>query len=231
VVATPGLSTYREGSLHAALKALYARPGHRVEEKVAGYVVDVVSDDELIEIQTASFASAARKLRGLVGEHRIVLVHPIAVERWLVRVDADGAITSRRRSPKRGIGLDLFRELTALPELVAHPNFRIELAMIREEEIRGPVPDGVRYRYARDWQRVDRRLVEVVGIVRVDTPADLLGLLPPGLPSPFTTADIATASRRPRSLAARATYCLEKSGAARNAGKRGRLTLFEIAGQ
>jgi hypothetical protein len=231
VAATPGLSTYREGSLHATLKALYARPGHRVEEKVAGYVVDVVSDDELIEIQTASFASAARKLRGLVAEHRIVLVHPIAVERWLVRVDADGAITSRRRSPKRGIGLDLFRELTALPELVAHPNFRIELAMIREEEIRGPVPDGVRYRYARDWQRIDRRLVEVVGIVRVNTPADLLELLPPGLPSPFTTADIAAAARRPRSLAARATYCLEKSGAARNAGKRGRLTLFEVAVQ
>jgi hypothetical protein len=226
-----GLSTYREGSLHAALKALYARPGHRVEEKVAGYVVDVVSDDELIEIQTASFSSAARKLRSLVIEHRVLLVHPIAAERWLIRVDADGAITARRRSPKRGIGLDLFRELTAFPELVAHPNFSIELAMIHEEEIRGPVPEGVRYRYPRDWKRVDRRLLEVIEIIRVDGPIDLLSLLPSGLPPQFTSADVAAASKRPRNLAARVTYCLEKAGATRSVGKRGRLTLFEIAAQ
>jgi hypothetical protein len=231
VAESPGLSTYREGSLHAALKAMYAKAGHRVEEKVAGYVVDVVGEDELIEIQTASFASAARKLRTLVMDHRILLVHPIAIERWLVRVDADGAITSRRRSPKRGMGLDLFRELTAIPELIAHPNFRIELAMIHEEEIRGPVPQGARHRYPREWWRLDRRLVEVADTIRVDAPADLLALLPAGLPAQFTTADIAAASKRPRSLAMRAAYCLEKAGATRSIGKRGRLVLFEVAAQ
>jgi hypothetical protein len=36
MAASTGLSTYREGSLHAALKALYARPGDRVEEGVDG---------------------------------------------------------------------------------------------------------------------------------------------------------------------------------------------------
>lgn len=224
-----GLSTYREGSLHAALKVLYARPGDRVEESVDGYIVDVVRDDELIEVQTASFSSAARKLRRLVIDHRIVLVHPIAVERWLVRVDADGAVTDRRRSPKRGQLLDLFGELTAFPELVAHPNFRLELVMIREEELRGPVPEGARYRYPRDWWRLDRRLLEVIETVRVDTPADLLALLPVGLPTPFTSTDIATASRRPKNLAMRATYCLQRAGAARSIGKRGRLVLYEAS--
>jgi hypothetical protein len=224
-----GLSTYREGSLHAALKALYTRPGHRVEESVAGYVVDVVGDGELIEIQTASFSSAARKLRQLALEHLIVLVHPIAVEKWLLRVDADGAVTDRRRSPKRGMGLDLFRELTAFPELIAHPNFRMELAMIREEEIRGPVPEGARFRYPREWWRLDRRLIELIEIVRLDAPVDLLSLLPAGLPEQFTSADIAAASRRPRNLAMRAAYCLEKSGATRSIGKRGRLQLYEAA--
>jgi len=225
--ARPGLSTYRERSLHAALKAIYATPGRRVEEAVDGYVVDVVDEAELIEIQTASFASAARKLRSLVAAHRVLLVHPIAVERWLVRVDADGVILGRRRSPRRGVALDLFRDLVAFPELVAHPNFRIELAMIREEEVRGPVPAGARFRYPREWWRLDRRLLDVIGIVRIDGPADLLSLLPPGLPAQFTSADIATVARRPRTLATRATYCLEKSGAIRNAGRRGRLGLFE----
>ena len=222
-----GLSTYREGSLHAALKVLYARPGDRVEESVDGYVVDVVRDDELIEVQTASFSSAARKLRRLVIDHRIVLVHPIAVERWLVRVDADGAVTDRRRSPKRGQLLDLFGELTAFPELVAHPNFRLELVMIREEELRGPVPEGARYRYPRDWWRLDRRLLEVIEIIRVDTPADLLGLLPADLPRLFTSTDIASSSRRPKNLAMKATYCLQRSGAAICIGRRGRAQVYE----
>ena len=223
------LSTYREGSLHAALKDLYARPGDRVEEVVDGYVVDVVRDDELVEIQTCSFASAARKLRRLVEDRPLALVHPVAAERWLVRVDADGAVTDRRRSPKRGQHLDLFEELVAFPELVAHPNFRIELAMIREEEIRGPIPDGVRYRYARQWRRLDRRLLDVVEIVRIDTPGDLLELLPAGVPQQFTSADIAAASRRSKRLAMRTAYCLQRAGATSCVGNLGRLRLYEQA--
>jgi hypothetical protein len=227
VSVSSALSTYREGSLHAALKDLYAGPEDRVEEIVDGYVVDVVRSDELVEIQTGSFASAARKLRRLVEDRRVALVHPVASERWLVRVDADGAMTDRRRSPKRGQPLDLFDELVAFPELVAHPNFRIELVLVREEEIRGPVAAGVHYRYPKQWRRLDRRLLDVVEIVRIDTPGDLLGLLPTGLPEQFTSADIAAASRRPKRLATRTAYCLQRAGATRCIGNLGRLRLYQ----
>jgi hypothetical protein len=227
VAASPALSTYREGSLHAALKELYAGPGGRTEEMVDGFVVDVVRDDELVEIQTASFSSATRKLRRLVMDHRVALVHPIAAERWLLRVDADGAVADRRRSPKRGRPMDIFEELVAFPELVAHPNFRLELPMIHEEEIRGPIPEGARYRYPRQWWRLDRRLLEIVETIRIDTPADRLALLPAGLPSPFTTADIVAASRRSKRLAMRSTYCLSKAGAIRLVGRSGRLLTYE----
>jgi hypothetical protein len=228
VSVSTALSTYREGSLHAALKDLYARPADRVEEIVDGYVVDVVRSDELVEIQTGSFASAARKLRRLVEDRRLALVHPVASERWIVRVDPDGVVIGRRRSPKRGQHLDLFDELVAFPELVAHPNFRIELVMVREEEIRGPIPAGVRYRYPRQWRRLDRRLLEVVEIVRIDTPGDLLGLLPAGVPDQFTSADIAAASGRPKRLATRTAYCLQRAGATHCTGSLGRLRLYEM---
>ena len=223
-----GFTTYREGSLHAALKARYAASvaGSRIEAAVDGFVVDVVGPDELVEIQTASFASARRKLERLVDSHHVVLVHPLAVEKWLVRVDADGAILRRRRSPKRGLALDLFDELVHIPALLGHPNFRIELALICEEEIRGPIPAGARYRYPREWWRLDRRLLEVVETRRIDTAADLMTLLPPGLPEPFTTADIVTATGRPKRLAMRAAYCLERSGAVLQLGRRGRLMRY-----
>jgi len=221
-------STLREGSLHAALKARYAATvtGARVEAAVDGYVIDVAGRDELVEIQTTSFASARRKLERLVATHRIVLVHPIPVEKWLILVDGDGVVLRRRRSPKRGLGLDLFDELVYLPGLLAHPNFRVELALTCEEEIRGPIPDGARYRYPRAWWRLDRRLVGIVETLRIDTPADLLRLLPAGLPEHFTTADIVAATGRSKRLAMRAVYCLERSGAVARLARRGRLVTY-----
>ncbi len=172
-------TTFREGSLHAALKARYAATviEGRVEADVDGFVVDVAGRDELVEIQTAGFASLRRKLERLLVSHRVVLVHPIPIEKWLVRVDADGVILARRRSPKRGLGLDLFDELVHIPALVTDPCFRIDLLLVREEEIRGPIPVGARFRYPREWWRLDRRLIEVVETRRIDGAADLLGLL------------------------------------------------------
>jgi hypothetical protein len=191
-------------------------------------VIDVVRDDELVEIQTTSFASAARKLRRLVASHRVVLVHPIAVERWLVSVNADGAMLSRRRSPKRGQPLDVFEHLVAFPELIAEPNFSLELAMVREEEVRGPVPEGRRFRYPRRWVRLDRRLLEIVATIRVDSPADLAGLLPDGLPEVFTTGDVAALSGRSKRLAGRTAYCLQRAGAAECTGRFGRLQTYRL---
>ena len=223
-------TTLREGSLHAALKARYAASiaGARVEAAVDGFVVDVASDDELVEVQTASFASVSRKLERLVAAHRVVLVHPIPLVRWLVRVDADGAVLRRTRSPKRGLVLDLFEELVHIPTLVAHPNFRIELPLICEEEIRGPIPERARYRYPRDWWRLDRRLLEVIETRRIDTPDDLALLLPLGLPEVFTTADIVAASGRSKRLAMRAVYCLERSGAIERHARRGRFAAYRL---
>jgi hypothetical protein len=221
-------TTFREGSLHAELKARYAATvvDARVEAVVDGFIVDVVGRHELVEIQTASFGSATRKLERLVATHRVVLVYPIPVEKWLVRVDADGGVLRRRRSPKVGLPLDLFDELVRIPALVAHPNFRIELALVIEEEIRGPVPEGARYRYPREWWRLDRRLVEVIETRRIDTPGDLLSLLPLGLADEFTTADIVAATGRSRRLAMRAVYCLERSGAIGRLARRGRFVAY-----
>jgi hypothetical protein len=225
---TSPLTTYREGSLHAALKAAYAGDDGRVEVLVAGFVVDVDRGDHVVEIQTANFASARRKLERLVERRRVLLVHPVAIERTIVRVDSDGVVRYRRRSPRRGLPIDVFDELVSFPALLAHPNLEMEVVLVREEELRGPPAPGVRLRYGRDWSRLDRRLVEVAGSIRLRGPADLTALLPADLPRPFTTADLVAASGRSRRLAMRAAYCLEKTGVVRCVGRRGRLRLFEF---
>jgi len=117
-----------ERPLHASLKEWYARPGDRFEVKVDGYFIDIVRNDLLVEIQTSGFASIRSKLRDLVRRHRIRLIHPVALERWIVKQarDDDGDPT-RRKSPKKGRVEDIFNEMGSFPRLLLDPNFELEI--------------------------------------------------------------------------------------------------------
>ena len=216
----PIINTLNEKPLHASLKKWCSRPGDLVEEKVGGYLIDLVRDDLLIEIQTRSFGALKRKLARLLEEHRVRLVYPVPREKWIVRLDTDGeTVLGRRKSPKRGGWWTVFEELVSIPHLVTHENFSLEVLLIQEEEAR-------HYRAGRVWRRkgwatAERRLVSVVESRVFDTPWDLLALVPETLEEPFCTGAMALASGQPRRLAQKAAYCLRGCGALRQVGKKG----------
>lgn len=216
----------QEKSLHAALKALYARPGDSVETRVQGYIIDVVREDTLIEIQTRHFSALKTKLTDLLKTHRVRLVHPIARARWVVRVNEDGEIVGRRKSPRRGTVDLLFRELIRFPELIVHPNFSIELVFTEEEEIWHN--DGRGSWRRKRWSIADRRLLSVVEQIAFETPEDFRLLLPDSLPQPFTTADLAAARGCTRGLAQKMAFCLRQMRVIEIVGKRGNALLYGV---
>jgi hypothetical protein len=226
-VAAPGIGTLREKHLHAALKRWYARPGDRAEIAVDGYVIDLVRDDLLIEIQTRGFSELRPKVSALLAAgHRVRIVHPIAVDRWIVRVDADGVFLGRRRSPSHGDPADLAPALVSIPDLLADPGFEIEVLLIADEEYRRH--EAGRCWRRRGWTVVERRLVGVVDRVLLAQPADLLRLLPDGLPERFTTADIALGLGRPPRIAQQLAYCLRRLGLIDVVGKRSRAVEYQV---
>ena len=214
----------REGPLHGSLKALWARPGDRTEVPVGRFVVDVVrADGELVEVQTGGFAALGPKLDALLDEHRIRIVHPIAAERRIVRVDEHGAVIATRRSPRRQGPLAVFDQLVAFPSLLAHPNLVVEVLLCREDHVRAPQPRRGR-RFERDPG--ERRLVEMLERVELRSPADAAALLPHGLGREFTNRDLAEGARCDVRLAQRATYCLRHLDLIEPAGTRGRAPAF-----
>jgi hypothetical protein len=222
----PGIGQLNEQPLHAALKAWYARPGDRQEATVDGYVIDVVRGDLLVEIQTGNFAGIKTKVKALVARHPLRLVYPIARERWIVKLPRDGrGAPSRRKSPKRGRVEELFRELVSFPELLAEPNFALEVLFVREEEVRRY--DGRRRWRRRGWVTQERRLLDVLERRRFERPADLEPLLAAEMPAPFTTRDLAQSLGQPRWLAQKMAYCLRKAGVIAATGRRGRSVLYE----
>ena len=208
-----GIGSLNEAPLHADLKEWYRRPGDRVEAPLGGFVADLLRGDELIEIQTRSFSSMAKKLDHLLDHHRLRLVHPVGVETWIVTMRGDRQ-TSRRKSPRRGIAADVCVELVSFPALLSHPNFVLEVALVQQEEVRVATR-----RTRRGWTVLERRLVSVLDTVELAEPADLLKLVPGELPDPFGTADLARALGRPRALAQKVAYCLRRSGAVRVEGR------------
>lgn len=209
------------------MKRWYSEPGDLVEQPVDGYVIDLVRGELLIEIQTRGFSSMKAKLHALLDDHAVRVVHPIAVDRFIVKHDDDGEVLSRRCSPKHGVSVDVFAELVSFPELIAHPDFSVEVILTREEEVR--VHDGERGWRRKGWVIEERRLLEVVESVVVSAPSDLGALVPSDVPERFTTADLAAAIGRPRRLAQQMTYCLRNVGELDVVGKDGRALVYARA--
>jgi hypothetical protein len=223
-----GIGSLNEKPLHAALKAWYHREGDLVEAPVEGFVIDLVRAGQLIEIQTRGFSAMRRKFDRLLDTKPIRLVHPIPSLKWIVKLDASGGELSRRKSPKQGIAADVCAELVSFPSLLSHPNFVLEVLLTEEEEIRRPDAK-------KGWRRngfviEERRLLGVLDSIQYTTPRDLLSVLPPGLPDPFTTKEVADLLGRSRHLAQEVAYCLRESEAIQTVGRDRRGNLYRVLG-
>ncbi len=223
-----GIGVRNEKSLHAALKQWYAQPGDQIEVKVDGYIIDLVRDEELIEIQTQRLGALRRKLTALLEHHPVRLIYPIAQEKWIVRKSGTGKkILGRRKSPKVGRLTDLFQELVSIPELINHPNLTLEIALIQEEEIRHA--DG-RGSWRRRGQSIhDRRLIQVLETVTFATKKDFLRFLPDGLPQPFSNKSLKERIGESIHAVRQITYSLKKMGLIHQVGKDGNQLLFKIS--
>ena len=86
-----------ESTLHRQLKELYADDASQIEVPHGDYRIDVVSGEELIEIQQSSLSAIRNKIRTLVKEHAVVVVKPVVRRRLLVKYKRKGGRETDRR--------------------------------------------------------------------------------------------------------------------------------------
>jgi hypothetical protein len=123
----------------------------------------------------------------------------------------------------------LFSELVYFRNVFPHPNLVIEVPLVVLEEWRYP-GHGRRRRW-RDKDHVveDQRLIRIQEIRRFRTGADLVGLVPGGLPIPFHTGHLAQVARIPRWFAQRIAYCFRHMRITEQVGKQGNTCLYRFA--
>jgi len=221
-------SSGRESSLHSAIKKWYFLKGDRMEVKVDDFVVDLVRGDLLIEIQTANFSAIKPKLKRLLNDHKVRLVYPIPMKKWIVhKSTANSKAFGRRRSPKNGRLFDIFNELIRIPSLFSKGNLSIEVLMIEMEEMWCNDGRG-------SWRRKgasieDRKLVRVFESRIFEHKADFLQFLPKDLPHPFSNRDLAERLGIPVHQSRKITYSLRKIGTIAQVGKNRNQMLFVCA--
>ncbi len=225
ILENAGININNEKSLHSSIKEWYAVPGDRLEVKVDKYIIDLVREDSLIEIQTRNFSAIGNKLRELVKYNKVMLVHPIAIEKYIVIIEGSEQIISRRKSPKKGKLTDLFDELVRIPDLMAEDNFILEILMTKEEEIRCKDGKG-------SWRRkgisiVDRKLIEVTEKITFTEEKDFLRFLPEELPEKFTNKELAKTLKITVFKARKITYCFRKMKIIKEVGKVKNELIFE----
>lgn len=237
------INTYKESSLHSTLKKLYALNNNgKTEIEADGHIYDILTEDgNVIEIQTQNLG----KLRGKVLDaldkgRKVKIVHPIIVSKTIETYDKDGQLVSKRKSPKKGNIYSIFQELKGIPALLLKENFTLDAVLINMTETRVKTEtkeqsENKRRRFKKDWQKKDKKLLEILDTRTFGSLRDYLDLLPQNLPEEFSTADMKEEFKKNKSHPALASasanlilWTFTKAGITTQTGKKGKLKLYKI---
>ena len=221
-----GIGTLGEKTLHAVLKLYFEPDCSNHEIKVGSFVADIVTDCNIIEIQTRAFDRLRKKLELFLDTAPVTIVHPIPKTKWLLWIDEQtGEITKRRKSPKQGRIFDIVAELYKIKPLINHANLKICMVFIDMEE----------YRYLNGWSkdkkkgstRCDRIPIDMVDEVCLECPADYIKFIPDGLPPQFTSKDFKAAAKINLRTAQVTLNILKHVGVIEPVGKQGNSIIYE----
>jgi hypothetical protein len=224
------IGTEKESDLHRALKFRYTGTGGTTEAGVGAFVADGISKDgEIIEVQTGSFGPLKRKIKDLIAQGRVRIVHPIIVNKYIDVFDTGGNKQYRRKSPRKGSEWDLFKALLYAPDLPRTPGLTIELVLVDILETR--VQDG-----KGSWRRkgvsiTGRELAACRGTVSFTSVTDYRRFIPFGEEEEFTSGDLKEKARIQGPLAAKTLYVLAKMGLVKRVGKKGKFWKYKLGSE
>ena len=195
-----GIGTLQEKTVHAVLKEYYAPDTDMQEIPIDGYVADIYTGTEIIEIQTANFNKMREKLTCFLEQYPVMIVYPIPKVKWLCWINEEtGECSPPRKSPAKGTVYKAFFELYKIKSFLPNPNLKLCFPLLEIEE----------YRLLNGWSkdkkkgscRYDRIPLKLVEEVRFERVEDYLQLVPYDLKEPFTVAEFAKAVKERKEVA------------------------------
>lgn len=222
-----GIGTLSEKTVHAVLKNYYAPDTDMHEIPIEGFVSDIYTGSEIIEIQTRSFNAMRRKLEAFLPIYPVTIVYPIPHIKWLSWIDEQTGETSpMRKSPKKGNASQAFMELYKIRPFLTDSNLKFRFALIDMEEYR--LLNGWSRDKKKGSDRYDRIPCKFVEEVCIDCREDYMQFIPYDIKEPFTTKEFAQCAKIPVRLAQTMLLILSDLSIVERTGKQGRSYLYHI---
>lgn len=221
-----GIGTLQEKILHVILKRAYQEDDHNHEIKLNGYVVDIFTENNVIEIQTRQFNKLRNKLIALLPEYPVTIVYPIPYIKYLSWIDPlTGESTKQRKSPKQGTLYDSVNELYKIKMFLTHPGLSIHIVFI----------DLLEYRLLNGWSddkkkgswRNDRIPLQYRHTIELHNQLDYQQFLPIDLNETFTSKEFMKISKTSKRITQVTLNILQSVNVIEVIGKQGRLNLYQ----
>jgi hypothetical protein len=223
-----GIGTLGEKTVHSVLKYYLSPELLNHEIKVGGFVADICTGNEIIEIQTRNFDKLRRKLQTFLTFAPVTIVYPIPNTKWIRWINPQtGEISPRRKSPKTGKPYSIFPELYKIKEYLINPNLKLKILMIDLEEYR--LLNGWSEDRKRGSTRSDRIPTDLVEEYIIDGKEGYKQLIPVQLEEAFTVKDYKKASGISLKASQIALHVLNYVGAIEKIGKNGRSFVYRRA--
>lgn len=194
--AREGIGIYNEKSLHRICKRFFAKGEKEeiFEVKVGPFIVDLLEDGQITEVQGASFRPLREKLDYYHKEgYSVTVAHPVLADLTLLRADREtGEILRQHRYRSYERPVDVLPLLYDLRECLAKETFTLCLVLIRAEEFR--YSERMRYRKKGAYES-ELFARELMDLLTFRTREDYRIFLPEGLPETFSATEFGKLTR------------------------------------
>lgn len=222
-----GIGTLKEKTMHAVLKNYYA-PDERMQEiPVDGYIADIYTGTEIIEIQTAHFDKMRNKLNCFLQNYSVTIVYPVPRIKYLIWIDEEtGECSKPRKSTVKGSVYRAFYELYKIKPYLESPNLHLCFPFLEVEEYR--LLNGWSRDKKKGSHRCDRIPSALLGEVRINQLKDYVQLIPPDLQEPFTAKELAKAVKERNETATKVLHILNYLHIVERCENRGRAYTYRV---
>ena len=221
-----GIGTLGEKTLHAVLKQYFSPDINSQEQKFNGFVADIINEQGIIEIQTSNFDKLRRKLDVFLKDKDVTVIFPVAQTKWIYWMDNDtGAVSTKRKSPKKGAAWDILFEMYKIKSFLTHPGLHFCVILVDVAEFRNL--NGWSRDKKKGSSRYDRVPIELVDEVYINDCGDYKKLIPENLKEPFTSRQYKAAAGMSLRQAQVALHVLHYVKVVKRVGKSGNSYLYE----
>ena len=219
------IGTYKEKTLHIALKKYFEPCEDYHEVPVNGYIADIMRGNEIIEIETGGFSGLKPKLEKYLPDYKVTLVYPLPAVKYVSWIDGDtGDISKRSRSTRKTTAYDLLRQMVYILPFVKDDCLSAVSPLLEIDEYRNL--DGWSRNRKRGSTRYDLAPTDIFGMIKLSDDEDYIRLVPDDLDEEFTAPEFAKEIKIGSYDAYAAVKVLEARGVIEKCGKKGRAAAY-----